>query len=131
MGWSGNGQTDDFWHACVIAEEVLRSSGGDVTAGHGGVERVEARPFLDDVDQIRRGGIGEGVGHLLDDVVGFDQANNRGRFRGPEVLEAAEVCVLAAGEQAVEMLGEDREIAVWVVDACTLVTTVSVGGGSR
>ncbi len=36
---------------------------------------------------------------------------------GPEeVLESTEVGVLAAGEQAVEVLGEDREVALGIVD---------------
>ena len=73
-------------------------------------------PFLDGVDQIRGGGICEGIGHLVEDVVGFDQANDGGRLRGPEVFESAKVRVLTASEQPMKMLGEDREVTVWVVD---------------
>ena len=51
------------------------------------------------VDQIRGGGIGEGVRHLVEDVDGLDQMNDGSRFGGPEVLEAAEVGVLAAREK--------------------------------
>jgi len=34
----GNGQTDDFGHAAVVAEDVLGLSSSDVPTGEGGVE---------------------------------------------------------------------------------------------
>jgi len=126
----GNVQADDFRHAAVVAEEVLGPRGSDVPAGDSGVERRNARPFLDGVDQVRRGRIGEGVGHLFNNVVGFDQADDGSGFGGPEVFEAAEVSVLAAGEKSVEMLGEDREIAVRVVDACVVMVGHRDGEGN-
>ena len=109
--------TNDFWHAAVVAEEVLGPRGSDVTAGEGGVERGDTWPFLDRVDQICCSGIREGIGHLVEYVVSFNQANDRGWLRGPEVFESAKVCVLTASEQAMKMLSEDREVAIWVVDA--------------
>jgi len=113
--------TNDFWHAAVFAEEVLGPRGGDVTTGQGGVERGDTWPFLDGVDQICCSGIREGIGHLVEYVVSFNQANDRGWLRGPKVFESAKVCVLTASEQAVKMLGEDREVAVWVVDTGVMV----------
>jgi hypothetical protein len=78
-------------------------------------------PFLDGVDQIRGGGICEGIGHLVEYVVGFDQANDGGRLRRPEFFKSAKVRVLTAGEQPVKMLGEDREVAIRVVDASVMM----------
>jgi hypothetical protein len=98
-----------------------------LTAGECGIERGDTWPFLDGVDQVRRGGICEGIGHLVEYVVGFDQANDGSRLRGPEVFESAKVSVLTASEQAVKMLGEDREVAVWVVEAGMMVIRHSDG----
>jgi hypothetical protein len=75
----------------------------------------------DGVDQVCCGRIRIGVGHFVEDVVGFDQVNDRGRLGRPKVFESAKVCVLTASEQAVKMLGEDREVAVWVVDTGVMV----------
>jgi hypothetical protein len=100
---------------------MLGPRSGDVTTGQGGVERGDAWPFLDGVDQVCCGGIREGIGHLVEDIVGFDQSNDGSRLRGPEVFETAKVCVLTSSEQAVKMLGEDREVAVWVVDTGVMV----------
>jgi hypothetical protein len=94
------------------------------------LERGNAWPFLDDVDQIRCSGIREGIGHLVEGVVGFDQAHDRSRLRGPEVFEAAKVSVLTAGEQPMKMLSEDRKIAVWVVDAGVMVIRHGDGEGN-
>ena len=62
--------------------------------------RADAWPFLGSVNQIGGGGVGVSEDHLLEDVVRFDELNDRGRVRGPEVFEAADVGILAAGEQA-------------------------------
>jgi hypothetical protein len=113
--------TNDFWHAAVFAEEVFGPRGGYVATGQGGVEGCDAWPFLDGVDQVCCSGIREGIGHFVEDVVGFDQSNDGSRLRGPEVFESAKVSVLTASEQAVKMLGEDREVAVRVMDAGVMV----------
>ena len=68
--------TDDFGHAAVVAEEVFGPRGGYVATGQGGVERGDAWPFLDGVDQVCCGRIRIGVGHFVEDVVGFDQAQD-------------------------------------------------------
>jgi hypothetical protein len=47
--------------------------------------------------------------------------NHRGCLGRPEVLETAKPSVHAAGEQAVEVLGEDGEVAVGVVDPGVVV----------
>ncbi|HJX65907.1 MAG TPA: hypothetical protein VJ860_18360 [Polyangia bacterium] len=47
--------------------------------------------------------------------------NDAGRFGGPEVLEAAEVGVLAAREKAVKVFSKDGEVAVRVVDTAVVV----------
>jgi hypothetical protein len=65
-------EADNFRHAAVVPEEVLRPSGGDRTAGQRGLKCGDARPFLDGVDQIGGSRIGEGVGHLAEDVVRLD-----------------------------------------------------------
>ena len=122
-----HGQAYDFGHAAVVTKEALGPRGGDVTAGECGIECGDAWPFLDGVDQIRRSGIGKGIGHLVEDIIGFDQANDGGWLRRPEVFKSAKVSVLAAGEQPVKMLGEDGEIAVRVVD--TSVVMIRHGGG--
>jgi len=114
-------EADDFGHAAVVPEEVLGASGGDVSACDGSLEGADTWPVLDGIDQIGGGRIGEGVGHLAEDVVGLGEADDGGRLGGPEVLEAVEMGVLAAGEEPVEMLGEDGEVAVGVVDACVVV----------
>ena len=62
-----------------------------------------------------------GLSAANEDVVPLDELDDGGRFGGPEVLEAAEVGVLAAGKQTVEILGEDGEVAVRVVDASVVV----------
>jgi hypothetical protein len=92
-----------------------------LTAGDGGVEGGDAGPLLDGLDQVRCGGIGEGVGHLVEDVLALDEPDNRGRFRGPEAFEAAEVGVLAAGEKTMKTFGEDGKVSFWVVDAGVVV----------
>ena len=51
----------------------------------------------------------------------LDELDNRGRFGGPEAFKSAEVGVLTPGEKAMKVLGEDGEIAVWVVDAGLVV----------
>ena len=119
--WSGNGQADDIGHVAIVSEEVFGAGGGDLTAGDGCLEGGDAGPLLDGIDQVRCGGIGESVGHLVEDVFALDKSDNRGRFSGPEAFEAAEVGVLAAGEKAMKTLGEDGEIAIRVVDAGVVV----------
>jgi hypothetical protein len=72
----------------VVVKEVIRPRGGDMLAMNGGLERGNAAPFLDGVDQICGCGIGEGVGHLVEEIVGLDQVNDGGRLGGPEAFEA-------------------------------------------
>jgi hypothetical protein len=85
--WTADFNTDDFGHAAVVTEEVLGPLGGDVTAGEGGVERGDAWPFLDGVDQIRGGGIREGIGHLVEDVVvGAQKEASLGTATGDHVV---------------------------------------------
>ena len=69
------------------------------------------------VHQVVLHRVAEGVGHLVDDVVGIDEANDAGLLGGPEVLPATAQGVLALGEELVEMLDECRVAAVGVVDA--------------
>lgn len=81
-----NGHADDLGHVAVIAEEVLRARGSDVTAGDGGGEGSDPGPLLDGSDQVGSGGVREGVGHLVEDVFTLYQSDNRGRLGGPEAF---------------------------------------------
>src|ERR1019366_3648791 len=98
-------EADNFRQAAVLAKEVLRSGSGDMTAGQRGLKGGDARPFLDAFDQIGGGRIRERVDYLVEDVVRLDQVDDGCRLGRPKVLEAAQVGVLAASKQAVEMLG--------------------------
>ena len=48
--------------------------------------------------------VAEGVGHLVDDVVGIDEANDARLLGGPEVLPPTAEGVLGLGEELVEVL---------------------------
>ena len=82
-------EADNFRHAAVISEEMLWSSGGNMTSGQRDLEGADAWPLLDGVDQIGGRRIGEGVGHLVEDVVRLDHVDDGCWLGGPEVLEAA------------------------------------------
>src|SRR6185369_7959595 len=73
--------------------------------------------------------IGEGIDHLVDDVVGIDQTNDAGLLGRPEVLPAATEGVVTFGEQLVEVLYEGRVVAVRIVG--TGVVMVAHGGGEE
>jgi len=79
---------------------AVRQVRGEAAAREGLRERGHAGPFLDRVDQVGGGRIGEGIDHLVEGVFGFGKLDDGGGVGGPEVLEAAEVGVLAAGEEA-------------------------------
>ena len=99
--------------------------GGEGRAVDSRAVGIHARPFPDALDKRILHGIGQGVDHLLDDVVGLDEANDAGVFGGPEILEAAAECVLALGYVFVEVPDEVWVAPVWVEDARMMV----VGGG--
>jgi hypothetical protein len=114
--WPDDRQANNLGHRAVLAEEEPGTSGGDVSPKYGSLESSHAWPFFDGIDQIRGRWIRERVGHLVEDIVRFYEVNDRGWLGRPEVLETAEVGILATGEKPVEMLGEDWKIAGRVVD---------------
>src|SRR5450759_4009989 len=79
--WPGDAQVDDFGKATVVAEEVLRPRSCDRPSRKRGLERGDSRPLIDGVNQVSGGRVGEGIGHLVEYVVGLDQVYDRGWFR--------------------------------------------------
>ena len=65
--------------------------------------------------------VAEGVGHLVDNVVRIDEANDAGLLRGPEVLPTAAEGVLTFGEELMKVFEERRVVAVRVLDACMMM----------
>ena len=94
---------------------------GERHAVEDGVERRDTGPVVGLLDQAVLDRVGEGVDHLVDDVVGVDQTNDAGLLGGPEVLPATAEGVLTFGEEFVKMLDEGGVIAVGVVDAGMVV----------
>ena len=121
IGWAGDVQAYDIGHLSIAAEEVVGAMGGDAPAGESLFERGDTGPLVGRIDQMGSAGIDESVDHLVEYVAGLAQVDDRGGLGGPEVLEAAEVGVLAAGQQTVEVLGKDGEVAVGVADSCVVV----------
>ena len=67
-------------------------------------------------DQVVLDGIGEGVGHLGEDVVPIWKLDDGRGFGGPEVLPAPAESVLVLGEELVESLEEFGHAPVAVND---------------
>ena len=93
-----NRHGDGFGQFGVVAEEMLGPGRRQTAAGERGLEGGDPWPVLDRVDQVGGGRVGEGVDHLVENVVGLGQVNHGGCLRRPEVLEATELGVHAAGE---------------------------------
>lgn len=71
----------------IGAKKEFGPGGNHVAGGQGRLEGADAGPVLGGVNQIGCGGVGVGVDHLFDDVVRFDELDDRGRVGGPEVFE--------------------------------------------
>jgi hypothetical protein len=110
-------QRNHLRHRSFLAEEVLGSGGSKRASVEQKMERRDSRPVVGPVYQVVLHRIAKGVGHLVDDVVGIDEADDAGLLGRPEVLPATVEGVLTLGEELVEMLDERRVAAVGVVDA--------------
>ena len=73
----------------VLTKEVFGAACNQRGAIEGSVIWIHARPFPDLLYQWILDRIGKGVEHLVDDVVGLDEAADTGLFGRPEVLKAA------------------------------------------
>ncbi len=110
-------QRSDFGHWSFFAEGMLGSGRSERASVEQEVERRDSRPMVCPVHQVVFHWVAEGIGHLVDHVVGIEEANDVGLLGAPEVLPATTQGVLALGEELVEMLDERRIAAVGVVDA--------------
>jgi hypothetical protein len=72
-----DGEGNDLGLLTVRAEEVLGSFGDESLCGQRGLEATDARPLFNGVNQVRGGGVGIGVDHLVENVVG-NAARNSG-----------------------------------------------------
>src|SRR5205809_693636 len=73
------------------------------------------------LDETILDGIRERVGHLVDDVVGIDEADNAGLLGCPKVLPATTERVLTLGEELVEKFEESGVVAMGVLDTGVMV----------
>jgi len=71
--WTYDRQGHTLGHLAVAAEETLGPGRGEAAAREGFLKLTDAWPIFNRIDQIGRGRIGEGVGHLIKDIVGLDQ----------------------------------------------------------
>src|SRR4051812_14111171 len=92
------------------------------------------------VDQSILYWIRQRVSHLGEDVVRIDQAYDAGLLRRPEILPATAQCILALGEELVEMFDERWIVAVGIVDTGVMMVAhrhreqhfdPASGGGNR
>ena len=73
------------------------------------------------LDELVLHRVGEGVDHLVDDVVWVDESDDAGLLGRPEVLPTTAQRVLTFGEELVEVLEERRVVAFRVLDASVVM----------
>jgi hypothetical protein len=71
-----------------------------------GGEGLDTGPDVNAVDEVAGAGIGDGVGHLGQNVLGIGQLDDRGLLGGPEGFSTTTQAVLVLGEELVEVLEE-------------------------
>ena len=80
-----------------------------------GGERFHAWSVVDPFDQVACDRVGDGVDHLCEYVLGFDQLDHRGLLAGPERLPSSPQGVLVLAVELMEVFEELGQPAV-VVD---------------
>jgi len=105
----------------VLVEKPGRLAGdeGQVFLDDG--QRLDARPVMDLLDEVARAGIGDGVGHLGEDVLGIGQLDHGGLLGGPEGLPAPAQAVLVFCEELMKVLEEYRQTPAVVDDDRVIV----------
>jgi len=76
------------------------------------------------IDESDLHGIGQGVGHLIKDVIGADQFDHGSGLRCPEVLPPAAEGVLVLGDELAEQFQELGHAPARVHHDCVMVVGV-------
>jgi hypothetical protein len=82
-------QVNDIRQVAVLGvEEAERLGGGQGDIVVDGRQRFDAWPVVRPLDQVARNRVGDGVDHLLEDILGLDQLDDGGLLAGPERCRA-------------------------------------------